>query len=894
MSASLGGSLSASSSSDSNVFQTSLPQQGLLQGLTTLPAIATSYQIGIAATVSRNDHRVQELADHSTICRLFETDRHLYDLVVAVETSGLRSAEVVALADYLSDIRPELVTPISVSEVQDSKNATLKSWDHDYQGSAHRALWHHIKHNLQQDKMYSPMCSIVQSSGTGKSRCIDELSKERLVVTLNLRDPDAGGFPASDRGLHTFFKDVLTAPNKQILVEAFLCAVFEGLESLIRTKYDSPEHGSLAAWYRSYMAEKQTFDSQGPNRVAFFDTVVKRSKELALTAKVDKVPAPALGSSGAAQPLSPPKVRFDKGPRSTQEMAQQLRDTIKMKTQSEPDEPHTVFAYDEAHTLTGSTSPYGFDALSPVVEHLRRSLRTVGRGVFSIFLSTTGKITQFTVPPEMDPSNRVSSGALHLISPITAMGWDLLAHAVPRKPTFQDIGFRYQIFLGRPLFGTRYVRLEDPEPMIAIRDFAATKLLRAPYPSGFTGTSVLSPAQEAAILSHRVPIEFMSTVHAAQERNQVENHMRICLSVCEDFISLKTINSSEPLLSEAASNIMSNPHVHFDAPGALSKLFTGFSINAGDRGEMVAMLLLTLARDKVVHAANKRLGDPGFGFFSVEEFLKSLFSGISFDKGKGTVKVKVAGKVAGKDKTLSIFAAKPSVYNHKSAKDKTLLEAFEGVSLHFNHVVKRGAQGFKFGDKSTPQSDPTRLLGFFIRNAALMGANSQFAMDISLLMCKGIHVQVSSMSIILIQAKNTPAYSSKIHQSLFDAMNPVTLGIFKPNDRPTVPIIRIVMALGGRKPVLKCVGTQRQGTFTSYDIWASGLSADVYPLVSGKEDKWRDILQASQSGWKDVYNGQEGAKEMKMSMTPMVGDEDAHWSWLKSASAAPAAPATLG
>ena len=71
--------------------------------------------------------------------------------------------------------------------------ATALSWGHPYKGSAHRALWGHIKTYATSKDYYAPYCSIVQSSGTGKSRCIDELGKEHLVVPMSLRRPGTRG-----------------------------------------------------------------------------------------------------------------------------------------------------------------------------------------------------------------------------------------------------------------------------------------------------------------------------------------------------------------------------------------------------------------------------------------------------------------------------------------------------------------------------------------------------------------------------------------------------------------------------------------------------------------------------------------------------------------------------
>lgn len=125
---------------------------------------------------------------------------------------------------------------------------------------------------------------------------------------------------------------------------------------------------------------------------------------------------------------------------------QRLRATCQSKTQSELEDPF-VLAFDEAHTLADE----GLTGISSVIQHLRRSLRAIGEYVFSVFLSTTGKIAQFTAPSDADPSNRVSSRALSLVPPFTALGWDKLAKALPLKPTFEMIGLDYQVRLGRPL-----------------------------------------------------------------------------------------------------------------------------------------------------------------------------------------------------------------------------------------------------------------------------------------------------------------------------------------------------------------------------------------------------------------------------------------------------------
>lgn len=127
-------------------------------------------------------------------------------------------------------------------------------------------------------------------------------------------------------------------------------------------------------------------------------------------------------------------------------------------------QPFIVLAFDEAHTLTSSGSSITAadditTTTSSPLAHLRRALRKVGPVVFSVFLSTNGNITQLnSSSPQFDPSDRVAAGEYTSVPSFTALGWDHLVRD-PEGPrlsiqagfNFKDIGFEYQVKLGRPL-----------------------------------------------------------------------------------------------------------------------------------------------------------------------------------------------------------------------------------------------------------------------------------------------------------------------------------------------------------------------------------------------------------------------------------------------------------
>jgi hypothetical protein len=126
--------------------------------------------------------------------------------------------------------------------------------------------------------------------------------------------------------------------------------------------------------------------------------------------------------------------------------------------------------------------------------------------------------------------------------------------------------------------------------------FAAMKLLNADPCKG----KELCDNQRLACLSQRIPLEFNSTTYIAQvnEHKQVEGHMHICLKIDAAFESMVTVSASEPLLSEAAYSVMAQ--TSFSAPKAMKSVLEGFSINKGNRGKFLIMLLFTVVHDKAV------------------------------------------------------------------------------------------------------------------------------------------------------------------------------------------------------------------------------------------------------------------------------------------------------
>jgi hypothetical protein len=367
----------------------------------------------------------------------------------------------------------------------------------------------------------------------------------------------------------------------------------------------------------------------------------------------------------------------------------------------------------------------------------------------------------------------------------------------------------------------------------------------------------LSNAQKLACLSQRLPIEFSSCTYSeqAEEMEQVEGHMRICLKVDSGFESMQTVSPSEPLLSEASYLIMANPS--FDAPNALAKLLTGYAINKGDRGELLVMLVATLARDSGVGPPAPDGRPTKSRSLSVLSYFRALFKpGLT---AKHIDVLKMHGYV---------------VSPHKVERTvKTFQDEFKNALVYCNHWVKVHQHSLL---------NKRVLLCMLARGAGVLCGTNNFGVDmVQPFLYNGPALRVDNLGLILKQVKNDMKYNHHPDLSLFDKMDPVTLGFFDEQDQNSfsVPVIRIVFALAAKTPSLQVVRINSSNhSFTVYDIWCSGLSSGILcPVSQQQNDVWQSLLQVSY-GWERIYkDAPQSAQHLRRAMNPGAGTDPAHW-----------------
>ena len=242
-----------------------------------------------------------------------------------------------------------------------------------------------------------------------------------------------------------------------------------------------------------------------------------------------------------------------------------------------------------------------------------------------------------------------------------------------------------------------------------------------------------------------------------QQQKQIEGHMRVPLKIESGFRTMETICPSEPILAEGAFSVMGWDD--FDAPKALQSILSSFSVYRSDRGELVALLLLTLARDNAVRTSIRKLYYPEVGsahsdansdsiaacnrVISVCGFLKELFvlTGPTPDDAQNS-------RGARKDVLYEdILSAGPSVFKSDEEKDRPLKETFAKAKMHFNHFIK-------IHDRSLLRRE--YLLYLASRGIGALCATSRAGIDAFVpFMFKGSMMKPDNVGVILFQFKTT-------------------------------------------------------------------------------------------------------------------------------------------
>jgi hypothetical protein len=400
-------------------------------------------------------------------------------------------------------------------------------------------------------------------------------------------------------------------------------------------------------------------------------------------------------------------------------------------------------------------------------------------------------------------------------------------------------------------------------------------------------------AGSLACLSTRFALEFNAdgTAHDVTY-TQVERHMRLCIAATTGLEKIITIPGSEPLLAEAAYELMKDTGTN--AVRRLAEHSDLNCIDRGRRGEMVATLLIMQAYDAARGVKSKTR------WVSVANFMKALLP---------------------PEKYNTLLRSAPTSWP-KDQKHRTFEAIFKGYGMWFNHVIK-------IENKEMISID--HLWKFVVRGAMILCATNQEGIDIILPVCETAkNLGPDTVTAIMVQVKNAKDYDATLQGGLFDAIDPVVKSaIFsklpepgvdcdpdsefesesESDETPAEPkkkkrkveklveverkaVIRVVFALASPNPAVRFrdrpVTKHHFDKFAAFDIWLAGLSGETFKQIQGEDlEHYRTLLERSLSPHdafqlKDVPRIGKKAKKLRgarrRKVVPLAFPEHAHHS----------------
>ncbi|KAF8598013.1 hypothetical protein BDV93DRAFT_526995 [Ceratobasidium sp. AG-I] len=460
-------------------------------------------------------------------------------------------------------------------------------------------------------------CSIVQSSGTGKTRTIIELAKrDVLVVYMNARPLDhTKSYPRRD----AIPADILTmglgcsADELTDRYVAFFHALFDALRSWlsrISTKSKPPVE-VIQTWSEWMCNLESTY------RKLFFKDLKAKYQTILSNIKLQR---------GTFTNQSDQSALF--GGKQMTEAYMQLVDELPelFRDPAKPHSPKMVIAIDAPHELSEPTgSGYRLSRVLCKVIGAFSSARDVSNWV--LFASTDFEVADFSASSDVYSSHRMLRDRVFLFPPYVRLGWDQVApNLEDLKSTPQHVArFDRIVRYGRPLWASLLTSTSSSD---IILQTACEKLCKSltfdPY----------NYMQALAVLGQRFCLNPRFGNHRALAylQNSVSSYMLVCADTTEDMTWQTTLYPSEPLLSCAASKLLHRrPNNIHGALLCFGDEVTRGLIDIAKRGELASRLILLLAKDLCVRQPN--VLPPNWGEktlldcrpLPVTEYLKFMF-----------------------------------------------------------------------------------------------------------------------------------------------------------------------------------------------------------------------------------------------------------------------------
>ncbi|KAI6042758.1 hypothetical protein EDC04DRAFT_2891606 [Pisolithus marmoratus] len=486
-----------------------------------------------------------------------------------------------------------------------------------YYGKAVDGFCEYLEHNNKMftygphggpPKYYAKLCSIVQSSGTGKSRLLVELHRKGIVVLYMCLRPshDKTALPPRD----DVPADILT-PYWGIDTVDYgtrCCAFFAATFMMVREWLSTSR--SLEDALRQWNISMRNLLS--PIRQDFFAALKAQYetcyREINTSVRKDAVAETDDESSNLTLFGEQVKVPMEKDNYLMEHEAaarmpgQQLminayQDLVNLLDNLfgvlEPHKAKFVIALDEAHPLN-VTSSGGYrllTILSRVISKYSAADRSSNHSVWVVFASTTLKVADFAAPQAYYDSAKVFADGQLPYPPYCALGWDQLADPLEGIAATDVARADHIIGYGRAMWKS-IQEVYDVEEMMGI---AISKLF---------GTSA-NKDLPLVIWSQRCCLEVTLGHHEAIRfvESGVASYLRICIATTDDRNCIFTTYLSESFLSCAAASLLhTDRNLDTFLKTLEGKILNGM-VDVGKSGELASRLLWLLAKDLYVRRA---------------------------------------------------------------------------------------------------------------------------------------------------------------------------------------------------------------------------------------------------------------------------------------------------
>ncbi|KAI9325467.1 hypothetical protein DFJ73DRAFT_965817 [Zopfochytrium polystomum] len=423
------------------------------------------------------------------------------------------------------------------------------------------------------DKYYYPGVSLIQTSGSGKSRAVAQLaipiSKKMpglFVVYCSFMAKDASGFPGRSK-----------------IADRLLAAVDE-------------------SDFMRYFA-------------ACYALIKDESTESFLQKLIDPTSADKFWEKVDTEMNSPLNLDSENSV---------FADSEKLKV---------VFVFDEARQLLSDRAGNPVEAKMTPFYLMRAAARNFASSSLAVvvIMDTKSRLSDLSPTARRDPSEKVATGKLKHFPPLYLIGSVdvglLSRYGLPLETALDP--FEY-LSHGRPLWKSLLDQRKDIGP---VRQLAVSKIAGGGTAS-MEMPPKITPEGAATVIRARVPFLVYRTELA---KELVASHLWWCMGVSPKRDHIVVGMPSEPIISDAAACWMHSNQNRSAVLQVFSSLVSKSAVAVGHSGEVVAQLLLVLGRDsamrKTQRIKTKSSTDQSphvttfyFGALSVTDFLRSTFS----------------------------------------------------------------------------------------------------------------------------------------------------------------------------------------------------------------------------------------------------------------------------